>query len=87
MTSAIADVIGLIGGVLFIAAFAYANVADKFNKLWFNAANLLGALLLLLISLWVNFNLAAFVLEVAWAIIALAGLIRAVRMRLRERRP
>ena len=86
MTSAIADVIGLIGGVLFIAAFAYANVADKFNKLWFNAANLLGALLLL-ISLWVNFNLAAFVLEVAWAIIALAGLIRAVRMRLRERRP
>lgn len=86
MSSAIADVIGLIGGVLFIAAFAYANVADKFNKLWFNAANLLGALLLL-ISLWVNFNLAAFVLEVAWAIIALAGLIRAVRMRLRERRP
>ena len=86
MTSAIADVIGLIGGVLFIAAFAYANVADNFNKLWFNAANLLGAVLLM-ISLWVNFNLAAFVLEIAWALIALAGLIAAVRLRLRDRQP
>ena len=86
MTSAIADVIGLIGGVVFIAAFAYANVAENFNKLWFNAANLLGAVLLM-ISLWVNFNLAAFVLEIAWAFIAFAGLIAAVRLRLRDRQP
>ena len=86
MTSAIADVIGLIGGVLFIAALAYANVAENFNKLWFNVANLLGAMLLM-ISLWVNFNLAAFVLEIAWALIALAGLIAAVRLRLRDRQP
>ena len=86
MTSAIADVIGLIGSVVFIAAFVYANMADNFNKLWFNAANLLGAVLLM-ISLWVNFNLAAFVLEIAWAFIALAGLIAAVRLRLRDRQP
>ncbi len=86
MTSGIANVIGLIGGALFIAAFAYANVAQSLNKLWFNAANLLGAMLLL-VSLWVNFNLAAFVLEAAWAIIALAGLIQAVRIRLRNRQP
>ena len=86
MTSGIADVIGLIGSVLFIAAFAYANVVQSLNKLWFNAANLIGAMLLL-ISLWVNFNLAAFVLEVAWAIIALAGLIQAVRIRLRDCQP
>ena len=86
MTSGIADVIGLIGSALFIAAFGYANVAQSLNKLWFNAANLIGAMLLL-ISLWVNFNLAAFVLEAAWAIIALAGLIQAVRMRLRNRQP
>lgn len=80
MTSGIADLIGLIGSVVFIAAFAYANVAENFNKLWFNAANLLGAVLLM-ISLWVNFNLAAFVLEIAWAFIALAGLIAALRAR------
>ncbi len=85
MTSAIADVIGLIGGVLFIAAFAYANVAENFNKLWFNVANLLGAMLLM-ISLWVNFNLAAFVLEIAWAFIALVGLIAALRARSQRQR-
>jgi hypothetical protein len=44
----------------------------------FNALNLIGAVLLL-ISLSVNFNLAAVVLEVAWGIIALVGLIRALR--------
>ncbi len=83
MTSGVADVIGLIGSALFIAAFAYANMAESLNKLWFNAANLLGTVLLLT-SLSVNFNLAAFVLEVAWAIIALAGLIGAIRARLRK---
>lgn len=86
MSGGIADAIGLIGSALFIAAFAYANLAESFNKLWFNAANLIGAVLLLT-SLWVNFNLAAFVLEVAWAIIALAGLIAALRARLRSQRP
>lgn len=86
MTSFAADAIGLIGSALFIAAFAYANLAESFNKLWFNAANLIGAVLLLA-SLWVNFNLAAFVLEVAWAMIELAGLIGALRARLRSQRP
>ena len=75
-----ADIVGLIGSALFIAAFAYANLAKQFDKLWFNLANLIGAVLLLA-SLWVNFNLAAFVLEVAWAGIALLGIIAAVRAR------
>jgi len=75
-----ADIVGLIGSALFIAAFAYANLAKQFDKLWFNLANLVGAVLLLA-SLWVHFNLAAFVLEVAWAGIALLGIIAAVRAR------
>lgn len=86
MSGSVADAIGLIGSALFIVAFAYANMAESFNKLWFNAANLIGAMLLLT-SLWVNFNLAAFVLEVAWAMIALAGLIGALRARMRRGRP
>ena len=85
MTSFAADAIGLIGSALFIAAFAYANLAESFNKLWFNVANLLGAMLLM-ISLWVNFNLAAFVLEIAWAFIALVGLIAALRARSQRQR-
>ena len=80
MTFDAANIIGLVGSVIFIAAFAYANAAVQFDKLWFNLANLIGAGLLLW-SLSVHFNLAAFVLEAAWAVIALTGLIGAVRQR------
>jgi predicted membrane protein len=73
-----ADIIGIIGSILFISAFAYANVAKQLNKLWFNIANLGGAILLL-ISLSVHFNLAAFILEVAWAVIAFVGIVNAIR--------
>ncbi len=75
-----ADIIGICGSVLFILAFAYANMAQAMNKLWFNVANLIGAVLLLL-SLSVHFNLAAVILEIAWAGIAIAGIIGALRVR------
>ena len=77
MTLDWANVVGLLGSFLFIVAFAYANQAQQLNKLLFNAVNLIGAVLLLA-SLAVHFNLAAFVLEVAWAAIALLGLIKAM---------
>ena len=80
MTFDAANIVGLVGSLIFIAAFAYANAAQQFDKLWFNLANLIGAVLLLW-SLSVHFNLAAFVLEVAWAVIAVIGLIGAVRQR------
>lgn len=80
MSGLMADIIGLIGSALFISAFAYANVAKDLNKLWFNIVNLLGAICLLT-SLSVKFNLAAFVLEAAWAMIAIAGIFTALRAR------
>ena len=80
MTPAIADIVGLVGSAIFIAAFAYANFAERFDKLWFNLANLVGAILLLA-SLWINFNLAAFVLEIAWGVIASLGIVAALRAR------
>jgi hypothetical protein len=86
VTPLLADVIGLTGSALFIAAFAYANLAKQLNKVWFNLANLAGAILLL-ISLSVTFNLAAFVLEAAWGAIAAAGLALAVRAKMREKQP
>ena len=82
----LADIIGLTGSALFIAAFAYANVAKQLNKVVFNLANLVGAILLL-ISLSVNFNLAAVVLEAAWGTIAAAGLALAVRAKLKKSQP
>lgn len=84
MSTLAADVVGLIGSALVIGAFAYANVAKSLNKAWFNLANLLGAVLLL-ISLSVSFNLAAFVLEAAWGVIAAVGLVTAIRARPSER--
>ena len=80
MSTFTADLIGLIGSAIFIAAFAYANFAGRFDKLWFNLANLVGAVLLLA-SLWINFNLAAFVLEIAWGAIASVGIVAALRAR------
>jgi hypothetical protein len=80
MTADAADIIGIIGSALFIVAFAYANAVPTINKLLFNAVNLTGAILLIY-SLSVHFNLASMVLEIAWGIIALWGLIAALRRR------
>lgn len=66
--------------MLFIGAFAYANMVEKIDKLLYNAVNLAGAVLLL-ISLSVHFNLAAVILETAWAGIAFFSLIKAIRER------
>lgn len=73
-----ADVIGIIGSVIFVGAFAYVNAAQKLNKLLFNALNLVGAILLIY-SLSVHFNLASMLLETAWGFIALWGLMKALR--------
>ena len=80
MSGFTADAIGLVGSALFLIAFAYANLSPAFDKLWFNAANLVGSVLLL-ISLSVHFNLPATVLESVWGVIAAAGLIAAIRKR------
>jgi hypothetical protein len=78
MTLDLANIVGLIGSALFVIAFAYSNIVRSMNFVLFNALNLIGAMLLLY-SLSVHFNLAAAVLEVAWAVIALFGLVRALR--------
>lgn len=80
MSPLAANIIGVCGSVLFIGAFAYANRVEKIDKLLFNAVNLAGAVLLL-VSLSVHFNLAAVILETAWAGIAAVGLVKALRER------
>ena len=82
MNGTLADAIGICGSTLFIGAFLYANRAKEMDKLLFNAINLIGAILLL-ISLAVHFNLAAVLLEAAWAAIALGGLVSALKARSR----
>lgn len=78
MSGTLANIVGLMGSALFIIAFTYSNIAKAMNFVLFNVLNLIGAFLLIA-SLTVHFNLAAMVLEVAWAIIATFGLVKAVR--------
>ncbi|WP_176591179.1 hypothetical protein [Sphingobium sp. EM0848] len=78
MTFDFANIIGLIGSGLMIAAYAYSNVAKVLNFTLFNLLNLIGALLLIS-SLMVHFNIASMALEVVWAFIALIGLTKALR--------
>ncbi|MCH4151708.1 MAG: hypothetical protein LKF30_07140 [Sphingobium sp.] len=80
MNGTLANVVGLMGSALFITAFLYSNMAQSMNFVLFNILNLAGAFLLIL-SLSVHFNLAAMVMEIAWAIIASFGLVKALRAR------
>ena len=72
------DVAGLIGVVLILLAYAGAQTR-RLDPLDVPALlmNLAGAGLVLL-SLTHTFNLAAFLMEAAWALVALYGLIRVV---------
>lgn len=73
-----ANVVGLLGSALMVAAYAYSNIARQLNFLVFNLLNLVGSLLLIW-SLTVHFNLASMALEIIWAVIALLGLGNALR--------
>ena len=83
LTDTSANVVGIIGSVLFLIGFIYANFAKAMDALTFNLLNLAGAILLLL-SLSVHFNLAAFILEVCWGLISIVGIGKAL---LERRKP
>lgn len=73
--SATADIVGFVGAVTILSGFAYQTLRNAAPDRLSNALNFLGASLLAL-SLIVNYNLPALLLEAAWAGIALFGLIR-----------
>ena len=84
MTIDPADMVGLAGSAVMVAAYAYSNVAKALNFVLFNLLNLVGAVMLMA-SLAVHFNLASMTLEVVWALIALLGLVKALRDRRQAR--
>ena len=75
MNGTLANAIGMTGSALMVFAYAYSNLARDINFTLFNLVNLVGSLLLI-ISLTVYFNVASMTLEIVWALIALAGLVR-----------
>lgn len=79
-----ANVIGILGSILIVCAYAYNVYAKEVNAFLYNGSNLAGALLLT-ISLMVHFNLASFLLEIVWITIAISGLWKAYRNHARQK--
>lgn len=71
------DIIGLIGVGLILLTYAGLTVEKIDPKGWrYSAGNGIGALLIL-VSLYFSFNLASFVIEIAWLAISGIGLWKA----------
>lgn len=79
----LADIVGFVGMALIITAYAYVTASKVPNPFLLHGLNLIGATLLVL-SLLVNTNLPALVLETTWAAIALWGLTKATLSRRRS---
>ena len=82
MTYGLLDVAGIIGASLLMVAYLLLQI-NKLQSfgLVYSLLNAVGALLIVF-SLLVNFNLAAFVIEVFWVLISLIGIIRYLRLRI-----
>jgi hypothetical protein len=77
------DIGGVVGVLLMLAAYALAQLGRmKVDRLPSLVMNLTGSLLVLL-SLLFKFNLSAALMEGAWALVALFGLIKLALGKLR----
>ena len=84
MTLPIYELAGFAGAAIIVVTY-FAMQQRWLNALdWrFPAANLLGALLIL-ISLWFEWNFPSVVIEIFWALISLIGLVRSLAERRRR---
>lgn len=75
-TPFIPDVLGILG-VLIILWYYFLLQLGKCaaHNLGFSVGNFVGAILLL-ISLWYNWNLASVIIEIAWCLISAYGIVR-----------
>jgi len=70
------DLIGLFGVILILWYYFLLQTGKcTANSLMFSLANLIGSALLL-ISLWFDWNLSAVIIEIAWFLISLFGVIK-----------
>ena len=80
------DAAGLVGVLMILVAYAAATLGRLDPKQGLSLlANFLGATLILASLLTEKFNLSAAVMEGAWALVALFGLIRLGLARLKSR--
>ena len=75
------NLLGNVAVISFLFAYFMLNKGTwKAETLAYILCNLIGAILLL-ISLWIDWNLSAFILEAAWGLISMWGLIKYIRAR------
>jgi len=77
------DIIGIIGVGFVLISYLLLQI-DRIEpkSVSYSLLNLVGAFLIL-ISLYFTFNLASFIIEIAWLLISAYGLIKAIRLRLK----
>ena len=87
MTFALHNVIGNIGVVLIVGTYFLVQIGRMSAvHLPYITLNGLGALLILY-SLWFDFNQSAFLIEIIWLLISLIGIGRVLIARRRKSRP
>ena len=78
------DFVGNIGVALILIAYLFLTLEKLDPKsVLYSILNGLGAVLIL-VSLYFAFNLSSFIIEIAWLLISLIGLIQAIRYRLQS---
>ncbi|MCC3862045.1 CBU_0592 family membrane protein [Pseudemcibacter aquimaris] len=79
MTTLIFDIIGMTGVVMILVVYSLVQL-DRMDvkSLLYSLVNALGAIFIL-ISLTVSFNMASFVIEIAWLMISLFGIFQAIK--------
>jgi hypothetical protein len=79
LTYGLHDFVGNIGVLLVLLAYLLLQVEKlSLNSLMYSLLNLVGSLLIM-VSLFFNFNLSSFIIEVAWLLISIYGLVRLMR--------
>lgn len=75
------DAIGIVGVGLVLISYLLLQI-DRIEpkSVSYSLLNLVGAILIL-ISLYFTFNLASFIIEIAWLLISAYGLVKAIRLR------
>lgn len=81
MNYGLVDLVGLIGVILIVVTYLLLQLEKlKSNDLAYSLMNAIGASLIVL-SLLVNFNLSALLMEVFWVLISLLGVYRYFRFK------
>jgi hypothetical protein len=79
MSTYVFDTIGMVGVFMILAVYSLVQL-DKMDVkgLYYSVVNALGAVFIL-ISLTVTFNMASFIIEIAWLMISLFGIFQAFK--------